>query len=123
MNWEAIGAIGEILGAAAVVITLAFLVVQLRLNNVAIRAQTRSSVTDQMLSITHDDLANPRLLAAQIRAISDAPLEAEEQRLMYTYCMRWFRQWENVYYQYTRGTLDASEYSGMRTAWAAENVP
>ena len=38
MNWEAIGAVGEILGAAAVVITLAYLVVQLRLNTTAMKA-------------------------------------------------------------------------------------
>ena len=33
MNWEAIGAIGEVVGAAAVVITLLVLVVQVRQNN------------------------------------------------------------------------------------------
>lgn len=33
MNWEAIGAIGEIVGAAAVVFTLAYLAVQIRHNS------------------------------------------------------------------------------------------
>ncbi|MFV1988602.1 MAG: hypothetical protein ACC682_15115 [Gemmatimonadota bacterium] len=33
MNWEAVGAVGEIIGAAAVVITLAFLVLQMRKTN------------------------------------------------------------------------------------------
>jgi hypothetical protein len=33
MNWEAIGAIGEILGAAGVIITLAYLAVQIRQNS------------------------------------------------------------------------------------------
>ena len=32
MNWEAIGAIGEVLGAAAVVVTLGYLAVQIRQN-------------------------------------------------------------------------------------------
>ncbi len=33
MNWEAIGAIGEILGAAGVIVTLAYLAVQMRQSN------------------------------------------------------------------------------------------
>lgn len=33
MNWEAIGAIGEVVGAAAVVVTLLILVIQVRQNN------------------------------------------------------------------------------------------
>jgi hypothetical protein len=36
MNWEAIGAIGEIVGAIAVVITLVYLSVQMRTNTAAI---------------------------------------------------------------------------------------
>lgn len=35
MNWDAIGAVGEILGAIAVVITLGYLAIQLRLARVA----------------------------------------------------------------------------------------
>jgi len=37
MNWEAIGAIGEIAGAIGVVVTLAYLSVQLRQNTKASR--------------------------------------------------------------------------------------
>ena len=107
MNWEAIGAVGEILGAAAVVMTLAFLVVQLRLNNVAIKAQTRSAVTDQVLAIGHDQLSNPHLLAAQLKVISGSPLDDTEERLMYVFLFHWFRQWENVFYQSGR-SLSAS---------------
>ncbi len=33
MNWEAIGAIGEVLGAVGVIITLAYLAVQMRQSN------------------------------------------------------------------------------------------
>ncbi len=43
MNWEAIGAIGEILGAAGVIITLAYLAVQMRQSNrLAKRAAVQS---------------------------------------------------------------------------------
>ena len=43
MNWEAIGAIGEILGAAGVIATLAYLAVQMRQSNrLAKRAAVQS---------------------------------------------------------------------------------
>ena len=38
MNWEAIGAIGEIVGAIAVVVTVGYLAVQIRQNTRSIRA-------------------------------------------------------------------------------------
>ena len=41
MNWEAIGAIGELIGALAVVITLVFLVLQLRQNTRAVVESNR----------------------------------------------------------------------------------
>ena len=42
MNWEAIGAVGEIIGAVAVVITLAYLAVQVRHSREATEANTKS---------------------------------------------------------------------------------
>jgi hypothetical protein len=49
MNWEAIGAIGEVLGAAAVIITLAYLAVQIRQNS----RQLERSV--QAMRVAEDD--------------------------------------------------------------------
>jgi hypothetical protein len=40
MNWEAIAAIGEVLGAVAVVITLVYLAKQLRENTKSIKLQS-----------------------------------------------------------------------------------
>ncbi len=57
MNWEAIGAVGEVLGALAVVVTLVFLTAQLRQNTRATRAQTvqdlSKSLTEYLLVQAH----------------------------------------------------------------------
>ncbi len=45
MNWEAVGAIGEVLGAVGVIATLAYLSVQVRQNTRAIRGSTLNAVT------------------------------------------------------------------------------
>jgi hypothetical protein len=45
MNWEAIGAIGEIVGATAVVASLLYLAVQMRRNAQEARVTNRQAIT------------------------------------------------------------------------------
>ena len=47
MNWEAIGAIGEVLGAAAVVVTLGYLAVQIRQNSQAVKNSAAQSLLSE----------------------------------------------------------------------------
>jgi hypothetical protein len=49
MNWEAIGAVGETLGALAVLVTLVYLAVQIRQNTAALRTQALQYVIDSKL--------------------------------------------------------------------------
>jgi hypothetical protein len=44
MNWDAIGAIGEIVGAIAVLATLIYLAIQIRQNSAIQRAQTHQQL-------------------------------------------------------------------------------
>ncbi len=44
MNWEAIGAVGEVLGAVGVIVTLAYLAVQIRANTRTMSAESRRAV-------------------------------------------------------------------------------
>lgn len=48
MNWDAIGAIGEIAGSIAVVVTLVVLIRQVRAGTMATRAATLESVADRL---------------------------------------------------------------------------
>ena len=45
MNWEALGAIGEIIGAIAVVVTLIYLAAQMKNNTAAIRLASQQTTT------------------------------------------------------------------------------
>jgi hypothetical protein len=47
MDWNAIGAIGEIIGALAVFLTLVYLALQIRQNTKAIQASAHSSSTNK----------------------------------------------------------------------------
>lgn len=59
MNWEALGAIAELVGSVAVVFTLAYLAVETRRNAIAIRSasanQMRDALTGVMSLIAGDD--------------------------------------------------------------------
>jgi len=46
MNWEAIGAIGEIIGAAAVLGSLIYLAVQIRQNTRSVEANTMQDLSE-----------------------------------------------------------------------------
>jgi hypothetical protein len=48
MNWDAIGAIGETVGALAVILTLAYLAVQIRQNALATQTASHHAVTDSL---------------------------------------------------------------------------
>jgi hypothetical protein len=48
MNWEAIGAIGELFGALAVVLTLIYLATQVRQNTLAMRVAAKQEITRQL---------------------------------------------------------------------------
>jgi hypothetical protein len=59
MNWEALGAIGEIVGAVAVVVTIAYLAVQIRQNTRAVKSsvfsELQSEVRQQAFSLANDE--------------------------------------------------------------------
>ena len=46
MNWEAIGAVGELVGAAGIIVTLLYLSFQVRQNSKLSMAATRTALAD-----------------------------------------------------------------------------
>ena len=100
MNWEAIGAVGEVLGSIAVLATLVYLAVQVRharSEYVRSISQTRYATIREVIS---EPMRNPDLLRILVKAdqvmVSDpktlSELEAigdftgEESRLLNIYC-------------------------------------
>jgi len=67
MNWEAVGAIGEILGAAAVVLTLAYVAIQVRHAKDATADQNRLERARGVREMALAMVANPQTAHDQIR--------------------------------------------------------
>ncbi len=75
MNWVAIGAIGELIGGAAVIATLIYLAVQLRQNTKGIRAQSYYNVVSGKNALYRDLAANSELFNILVQGmVADPPL-------------------------------------------------
>jgi hypothetical protein len=104
MNWEAIGAIGELIAALVVVVTLIYLSVQLRQSIRATHAATFQSATDSFVAINlaiANDESLVRLFSGQ-----GSP-ETKEDRTRFNFIMlSLFRVRETVFFQVMEGTTD-----------------
>ena len=66
MNWNAIGAVGEILGAAAVFLSLIYLAFQIRQSTVVARSTIRHQITQGVTSFSEIVTMQPELAKAWI---------------------------------------------------------
>ena len=110
MNWDAIGAIAELLAAIGVILSLVYLAAQIKLganqteqNTKAVRASVYHELLGQIAAINADVVRFPDLaeLIVRTRSGSEEPTEAERLRLrlMTTNSLRHqlyaFRMWED----------------------------
>ena len=117
MNWEAIGAVGEILGASGVVVTLIYLAAQVRQN-------TRSMDESRELALAQAYENRSQTAAQHFIQMRDSPYfketslvltpdasesEVNEQRKA-TYLRWWMNTTDNLHYQHQKGFLDQEYY-------------
>ena len=121
MNWEAVGAIGQIVGTVLVGITLIYLSLQLRQNTSSLKSSTFLAISTLMGSTmevfaTHADLA-PLLIKAQ--AGLDGLSAAERARFGFLLMMA-YRRVETVVVQRHLGFIDPDLTEGFeRSALSA----
>ena len=111
MNWEAIGTVSEIVGALAVVITLAYLAVQIRQNNDLLRSESRQAlVSNDVTSLR----AGMELAYVFSKFVSGSALSAEEQFKLSLMFALDLRNREFEYFQYKNGLLDEETWLAYR---------
>lgn len=115
MNWEAIGAISEMIGAVGVILTLVYLAIQIRQNTGVVRTSTfHEAIRDQAKGM--DQLnADPELNRIFYDGLDNFDsLTKEEKRRFATYLTSVLRRYESMVYQTESGTLDLEAWSGIR---------
>jgi hypothetical protein len=116
MNWEALGAISELIGAVTVVVTLVYLAIQVRQHTSAIRSSSFQATTDALNHINMTIASDADLL----RVISSKPDSLDELSpedfYRYSYILlSLFRVRETAFYQQHQGT-------SAQQSWIREEV-
>ena len=115
MDWNAIGAVAELLGAFGVIATLVYVTIQVRQNTLAVRTSAcQEAIRDQALSM--DQLnADADLNRIFYEGLKDlAALDINERRRFATYLTSALRRLENVLYQTQLGTIDPRAWAGIK---------
>jgi hypothetical protein len=114
---EALGNIGEFLGAIGVVISLAYLGLQIRQNTNAIKASSHHSLNDSFSSFLELLINNRRaakILEAGIMSLEG--LNDEDRDTFYAVLSLLFNHFENTYFHYQRGLLEEAQWTRWRIA-------
>jgi hypothetical protein len=113
MNWEAIGAIGEVLGAIGVIVTLGYLATQVRQNSRSVRSSTRQAISTNQFQAGFQLAATPDLRAAFIRWQNGQPASNPDEALCDDMIIRaTMRAFENQFHQHADGTFSDDVWAG-----------
>ncbi len=118
MNWEAIGAIGEVVGAFGVILTLGYLAVQIRQNSAVVRASTRQAISTMQAEVGYRLAQDAELRAAALHFTHLDSTVSEADLAGHFYLRALLRTYENQYHQYRDGTFDESIWVGYRNSMA-----
>ena len=116
MNWEAIGAVGELLGALGVIVTLGYLAVQIRQNTRVVKATGYHAVNAATLPRDVSVIENPDVARLLVEGLSGRELSPEDFVRFHTFLHSVFRFFDSMYYQYRNQTLDSEHWETHREA-------
>ena len=99
--------VAEIVGAVAVIVTLAYLAVQIEQNTVAVEASTRQGRLDYGRQQTELLITQPGLAEFVLAAEQNANALNDEERLLFYEFTTWrMATWELTYQEYVDGLID-----------------
>ncbi len=142
MNWDAVGAIAELLGAIGVIASLVYLAGQIRhsrkqmdQNTRAVRAGAYQQFTANLQSTMFTAVSVPALEGVVFRGMANPEtLNEEEAGRFQWWLIGVFLTYENAHYQYRMGQLDENRWQihrlslhnllgspGIRNWWATRS--
>jgi hypothetical protein len=117
MNWDAIGAVGEVGGAVAVVVTLIYLAGQLRQNTNALRSASYEH-WNEISSSWADFFARYAVEISEIEQLTSMDQLTEPQRKIHgALALRSLNQAHTSYLQHRAGTLDDDVFEARMRAF------
>jgi hypothetical protein len=105
VNWDAIGAIGEIVGAVAVVLSLIYLASQIRQNTNSTQGSNELDVTNNLATWISRASLDPMLREATDKIASGTALSNDEKLRFAYHAAELIQMSEGWYQQYQRGLM------------------
>ena len=123
MNWDALGAIGEIVGAIAVVASLIYVAVQIRQNTRQSRLASFESAVRGTSNWHHNLAGNPEMLRALFQGQRDYEGLSPEDRLRFQSLMiTWIMEYQNFKMSFDEGTHERGAFSDRSLGELEKNI-
>ncbi len=122
MNWEAIGAVGEVVGAAGVILSLLYLSRQVGQNTRQMRVATHDGTTRDLRTFAREALSGgySRVFA---RGLEDYESLDADEKLDFAFVMfDMFKTFENAHYHYLHGSMGEDAWQAWRRLLASYAV-
>ena len=120
LDWDAIGAVGEILGALAVFISLVYLAAQIKQNTRSVSTAATQSVLENLnaaLQIGATSRSNARVIIVGLNDIDS--LDTDEQMQFTLWISSFLRTLELAHIHYERDLIDKDVWAGFEAQFAA----
>ncbi len=112
MNWDAVGAIGEVVAASLVVLTLIYLAVQTRQSARATHAATMQSSNDTFVNINLAIVADDELLKTVAGFVE--PQSLEDKAKYHIIMLSTYRARETMYILADAGSTDSRSWERLK---------
>lgn len=122
MNWEAVGAIGEVVGAIAVVATLFYFAIQIRNSVASQKAVTADAIYKEWREHQRDTyVSQPHNIELYVRGLKDFEALSAEEKRRFNFILS--SEWlfiENLIRQYQYGNVDDDMYEAWMGFFASQ---
>jgi len=122
MNWDAIGAIGELIGAGAVIATLIYLAQQIKDGARASRSAAVTDATNSIQALYQELGTNSETSERFLKGLTDYDSMSESEQFQWLMLMHsWFIGFQRSFFLAQEGTLDVNLRDSIGTAIVAVN--
>ena len=117
MNWDAVGAIGEIVGAFGVIVTLGYLAVQVRENSRQVRSNSVVAINHLINAGSAAIYTSERDQHIYLTGNSrPEDLTEEELKIYFMYVVRLINSFATAITQHRNGVLEADDFERYKNA-------
>ena len=115
MNMESLANYAEVIGGAAVIVSLIYVGIQIRRSAKSSQSQTNQSAHESLANVSLEVAMDEKLANLVNRGWIDfEQLTSDEQFRFILLMTSLFRRYENTYYQYHKGLLEVELWDGYR---------